>query len=434
MATRIDATVTTVDNMDNSQLPISDSRLSLPTPNLPDAAPLGSRALGIGSSSRFSSQRELDRDFDDDVDRLAAAARRRESPLTHCIDRALIQSRAQSLQHGHVADRAIAAHDDFEHDVPSDATPPCVVGVVGLDLTQQPRRLDAAARTEGAAAGAAAGSVANARAAAFAAPRALARPRATADARALALACVTPLLDHAVAVGIAAGRGDDRRDEHARRQGLGRAFDRLWFRNHRGHRTPRFFHATCRNQYLLWSYLRNRQARLLRTLAFDFSRRQRVFQAASATTAARSGRHQEYQAGSFGRRLRCGFRGPGGPPKHRNHNRRVDDRGSERVYAVSPSRKAAAAGDRREQRLRYRVDERIVRGSRLWHFRAQTTPEADGIRGAQKRCSGDQPDVARVDEGLDELPGHTRRARDLFYCEDVLKDLGHGYGIRGKSL
>src|SRR5688572_1228485 len=76
----------------------------------------------------------------------------------------------------------------------------------------------------------------------------------------------------------------------------------------------------------------------------------------------------------------------------------------------------------------------MVRGSRRWRFRAQTTPQIDRIRGAQKRCSGDQPDVARVDEGLDELAGHTRRARDLFCSEDVLKDLGHEYRCEANPL
>src|SRR5687767_3983886 len=74
MATRTDATVTTVDNMDNSQLPTSDSRPYFQLPTSPKPLRLGA---GVGNRKVIacSSQRELDSDFDDDVDRFAAPPR-----------------------------------------------------------------------------------------------------------------------------------------------------------------------------------------------------------------------------------------------------------------------------------------------------------------------------------------------------------------------
>src|SRR5262245_9470632 len=62
------------------------------------------------------SQLELDRDLHDDIDRRAQAARRREAPLPDGLDGAIVQPGAQALQNLHVADRSVAAHDDFEHD------------------------------------------------------------------------------------------------------------------------------------------------------------------------------------------------------------------------------------------------------------------------------------------------------------------------------
>ena len=86
----------------------------------------------------------------------------------------------------HVADRAVTPHDDLELDLAFDVGAPRLVGVVGAHFAQQPRRLDAAARTEGTAAVAAAGSVADAGAIALAEARATAGADAAAGAGPLA--------------------------------------------------------------------------------------------------------------------------------------------------------------------------------------------------------------------------------------------------------
>ena len=110
---------------------------------------------------------------------------------------------------------------------PVHAAPPRVVGVVGLDLAQQPRRLDAAAGPEGPAAGAAARAVADARAEAFAVARALAGAGAAAGTGALAV-CLrrgrpqsTPSRSRVSAAAATTGATRTRR-----RQRLGRALDR----------------------------------------------------------------------------------------------------------------------------------------------------------------------------------------------------------------
>jgi len=90
-------------------------------------------------------QLESDSDFDDDVDRDTLTTGRRETPLTHRFDRALIQSAVEAALDAHLADGAIAPHNDFEHDVSLDPLSPRVVCVEGLDLTLKTGRIDAGA-------------------------------------------------------------------------------------------------------------------------------------------------------------------------------------------------------------------------------------------------------------------------------------------------
>jgi hypothetical protein len=63
------------------------------------------------------SQPELDRHFDQHVYRRAEPPRGSESPLPDRIDCPLIQSSAETLQHAHGSNAAIAAHHDLEDDV-----------------------------------------------------------------------------------------------------------------------------------------------------------------------------------------------------------------------------------------------------------------------------------------------------------------------------
>ena len=174
-------------------------------------------------------QRELDGDFDDDVDGFAASSRRAEPPLADRGHGALIEAGAEPLQDRDVADRAIAPHDDFEHHVAGDAATPGFVGVIGLHLAQQSRWLDAAAWPERPAARAAAGSVADAGAKSFTVADALTGAGAAARSGALAFARVPSALDDAVAIAVAARCRDDRRDQDARGQRFRCLFDRLRF-------------------------------------------------------------------------------------------------------------------------------------------------------------------------------------------------------------
>ena len=87
-----------------------------------------------------SSQPELDRDFDEHVDRRAEPARRREAPLPDGVDRALVEPGAEALHDAHGADAAVAPDDDLEHDVAGEAAPARLLGVVGLDLVKDGRR------------------------------------------------------------------------------------------------------------------------------------------------------------------------------------------------------------------------------------------------------------------------------------------------------
>src|SRR5439155_584153 len=84
--------------------------------------------------------------FDDDVDWRAAALGRREPPLANRLRGAVVEPRAEALEHFDVAHRSVAPHDDLEHHFAGDAAPPRLFGVVGLHLAQQARRIDAAAR------------------------------------------------------------------------------------------------------------------------------------------------------------------------------------------------------------------------------------------------------------------------------------------------
>ena len=127
-------------------------------------------------------QLERDSDFDDHVDRDAVPAGRREAPLAHRFDRALIQSAVEAALDAHVADRAIAPDDDLEHDVSLDPLPSRLVGVERLDLALKTGRIDAGARPIRTAAFAAAAARADARPVAFTDAGAAAGARAAARA------------------------------------------------------------------------------------------------------------------------------------------------------------------------------------------------------------------------------------------------------------
>src|SRR5207249_4875872 len=109
-----------------------------------------------------------DRYLDEDVHRDPFAPRRVEPPLFHRADRALVEPRAEALQHVHLADAAVAPHDDLEQHVARDAAPPRVLCIFRLHLVKQPRRLDAAAWPVRPAAGASARAVADPGSEAFA--------------------------------------------------------------------------------------------------------------------------------------------------------------------------------------------------------------------------------------------------------------------------
>ena len=84
----------------------------------------------------------------DDVHRRALHAARCKTPLAHGLDGAVAQPAAQSAQHLHVADRAVAPHHNLELHFAFDVAAPRLVRVVGFHFAQQPRRFNAAAGTD----------------------------------------------------------------------------------------------------------------------------------------------------------------------------------------------------------------------------------------------------------------------------------------------
>src|SRR5207247_750627 len=124
-------------------------------------------------------QLELDGDFNNHIDRDTVALRGRETPLPDGLHRLAVQAAAEALQDPDVADRAVAAHDDFKHDLAPQSLASRVLAVICADLFEQARWIDAAAGSIGSAASSAAGSFSN--------PGTLTR----AEARSRARACAT---------------------------------------------------------------------------------------------------------------------------------------------------------------------------------------------------------------------------------------------------
>ena len=91
---------------------------------------------------------EFHGDFDEHVNGRPETPRRRESPLPHGIDRPAIQPGAQAAEDGHMANGAVSAHYDFEHDVSFVPGPASLFGVLRFHLPQQARRRNPAARTK----------------------------------------------------------------------------------------------------------------------------------------------------------------------------------------------------------------------------------------------------------------------------------------------
>src|SRR3954467_7658402 len=109
------------------------------------------------TANRQLPQLELHGNFDDDIDRRPVTARRREAPLSHRLHCALVEPGAQPVQQPHVADRAVALHDDLELDVPFDAALAAFFRVIRLHLANDRGRGDAGPWTVGTAASPAAG-------------------------------------------------------------------------------------------------------------------------------------------------------------------------------------------------------------------------------------------------------------------------------------
>ena len=128
----------------------------------PDIA-ASTNSIIVLHSSDGSSQFEFDGNFDDDVHGFALTPSRRKLPLPDRGNGLLIEPLSKPAQHGDVPDPAVAGDDDLEQDVARHPFPARLFGVVGLDLAQQARRLNAAAGSIRSTAGAAAGTLAEAR-------------------------------------------------------------------------------------------------------------------------------------------------------------------------------------------------------------------------------------------------------------------------------
>src|SRR5690242_10150919 len=118
-----------------------------------------------------------------------------ELPLTYGGDRPFVEAAAEALEDLHVADIAVARHDDFEQNVAADVAAARLFRELRLHLMQQPRRLDAAAGTVGSAPRTAAGPRADSAAGALAIARPCARPISAAVPRAGAVRVVTRVFD-----------------------------------------------------------------------------------------------------------------------------------------------------------------------------------------------------------------------------------------------
>ena len=96
--------------------------------------------------SPYLTQLEFHGDVDNDVNRDTVTFGRREFPLAHGFDGFLLESTAQRPAHLHVADRAIAAHDNLEHDVAFDRLTSRGIRVARTNFPDQRRWVDAGAR------------------------------------------------------------------------------------------------------------------------------------------------------------------------------------------------------------------------------------------------------------------------------------------------
>src|SRR4051794_4024820 len=99
----------------------------------------------VVSIQKPSPQLEFHRHFDDDVDRRAVSFRRREAPLAHGLDGALVQTCAQALEQLHRADAAVAPDDDLEHHVAFQVPPASFLRVIRLYFALDGGRRDSGA-------------------------------------------------------------------------------------------------------------------------------------------------------------------------------------------------------------------------------------------------------------------------------------------------
>ena len=230
-----------------------------------------------------STQLELHRDFDDDVNRRAQTMGGREAPLADRLHGALVETRSEPLQHLDVAHRSISPHDNFQHDVADEITLPCFFGVIRFHFAQKPRRLDAAAGTEWTAARAASRSWSDAGAVAFADTGSRGRARAATCARSVAVVLRRGLLEHTDTVAHIGRRGNDRHDEGRQLFGVERRRFRL---------------RRCRRRHDRLGRLPQRQRAVDCVMSFAkrLRRRRRLSQSAAAATAARSRRRHEDEA------------------------------------------------------------------------------------------------------------------------------------------
>src|SRR3990170_1545100 len=153
--------------------------------------------LSILRISSSSPELELDRDFDDHVDRRPEPPRRRKPPLTHRVRGALVEPAPKPLQDPNVADRSVAAHDDLEDDITGKASPAGLLCVIRFDFALHGRGRDPASRTIRTAPRATTGSCPYARAVAFTQPSASSGSSSTAGTRTLARTVLRCLRDDA---------------------------------------------------------------------------------------------------------------------------------------------------------------------------------------------------------------------------------------------
>src|SRR5206468_4992547 len=232
-----------------------------------------------------------DGDFDYHIHRDALTLRGREPPLLDRLHRLLIQATAETLQGLDIADGAVAANDDLEHDFAPQTAAACFFGVISANFLEEARRINTASRPIRPTTGAASKTVSHTSSLAGAESRSGPAARAATSARAMTFLFRLRFLEHTDARPVVSRGGHDRRDDNRKLLGFERRLG-LWLR--------RFLDRLDR---LRLAPFRERAAESVMSFPHRLGRRRLLQQSAAATSAAGSRRGDEDQPHRVGTRI-----------------------------------------------------------------------------------------------------------------------------------